>query len=355
MAETDPFNAPFGEPGFDVNGDQRGRIIGANVSIIVITTVFVCLRLLSRKLSRAGFWELLIHKKRLWLKGLFIFELFFHTATTLSKFSILAFYHRIFAVPRFRRTLVWVAIVCVVYMVGIDLTILFQCRPLHFVWDKADPTAQGHCFDEDKFFKGSGSVNVFLNFLIFALPIPLLFRLRTTFRQQMVLTAIFMLAGFVVLVSVIWIVVLSSLSRSDVTWNFINAGIWSALEPNMAVVCACIPSLRPLATIVTQGVFQHPLLKSTLKTTTSGSSSKRIWAASRSKLSEGTFSHLEEADDMRPFGHGVSVYGGSNQPDGENVELPRHGINIKTEIEVISYTHPDYHVYRQDPIIDICI
>ena len=97
----------------------------------------------------------------------------------------LAFYHRIFAVPRFRRTLVWVAIVCVVYMVGIDLTILFQwysiksrrrsreaelhSRPLHFVWDKADPKAQGHCFDEDKFFKGSGSVNVFLNFLIFAL------------------------------------------------------------------------------------------------------------------------------------------------------------------------------------------
>ena len=111
----------------------------------------------------------------------------------------------------------------------------------------------------------------------------------------------------------------------------------------MAVVCACIPSLRPLTTIVTQGVFQHPLVKSTLKSTTSGTSSKRVWGGSRSKLSEGTFSHLDEADDMRPFGHGVSVYGGNNQLDGENVELPQHGINIKTEIEVSTTDRLEYN------------
>lgn len=79
----------------------------------------------------------------------------------------------------------WVAIVCVVYLVGIDLTILFQwysgpplmrsvgaefrSRPLHYAWDRVEETAQGHCFNVDSFFIGSGSVNVFLNFLIFIL------------------------------------------------------------------------------------------------------------------------------------------------------------------------------------------
>ena len=29
-----------------------------------------------------------IAKGRLWLKGLFVFEIFFHTATTLSKFAM---------------------------------------------------------------------------------------------------------------------------------------------------------------------------------------------------------------------------------------------------------------------------
>ena len=181
-SESDPFTPPYGKPGFDINGDQRGRIIGTCAVIIVITTAFVFLRLLSRKLSKAGLWvstgclswcceaitdgspiiqwddyfavvalvlsslrtrcnsltddprssrslapssgyavgqhnsknskiqdpkssaeipngygrhiyiwhpdDMIIYKKRLWLKGLFIFELFFHTSTTLSKFSM---------------------------------------------------------------------------------------------------------------------------------------------------------------------------------------------------------------------------------------------------------------------------
>lgn len=43
-------------PGIDIYADQRSRIIGSSVAIIVITITSVGLRLLSRKLSRAGFW-----------------------------------------------------------------------------------------------------------------------------------------------------------------------------------------------------------------------------------------------------------------------------------------------------------
>ena len=45
-----------GEDGFDIHADQRGRIIGSCVAIFVITDVFVALRLLSRRLARAGYW-----------------------------------------------------------------------------------------------------------------------------------------------------------------------------------------------------------------------------------------------------------------------------------------------------------
>lgn len=41
---------------FDINADQRGRIIGSCAAIFVITDVFVLLRLVSRKLARAGYW-----------------------------------------------------------------------------------------------------------------------------------------------------------------------------------------------------------------------------------------------------------------------------------------------------------
>ena len=44
------------EAAVDVNDDQRGRIIGSCVAIFVITDIFVLLRLVSRKLARAGYW-----------------------------------------------------------------------------------------------------------------------------------------------------------------------------------------------------------------------------------------------------------------------------------------------------------
>lgn len=40
----------------DIHADQRGRIIGSCVAIFAITDLSVILRLVSRKLARAGYW-----------------------------------------------------------------------------------------------------------------------------------------------------------------------------------------------------------------------------------------------------------------------------------------------------------
>ncbi|KAL8847939.1 MAG: hypothetical protein Q9221_007004 [Calogaya cf. arnoldii] len=365
---------PLDDPTFDLYADQRGRIVGSSTAFIVLTTVIVALRLLSRKLAHAGFWWddhfaviawafstmccvlLLIQlergygrhiyiwgpvegplKMRQWRKVFYVFELFFHTSTTLAKYSILAFYWRIFAIKSFRQILIWTTVLCTVYMVAIDLTIIFQCQPIHHSWDQVVGTSQGQCIDEYRFFVGSGSANVALNLLVFILPMPLLWRLRTTARQQIILTAIFTLAGFVVLVSIIWVVVLARLEASDVTWNFINAGIWSALEPSMAVICACIPSLRPLFSLASRSIrnsnmpsFATPRIVGG-KFTNSSNSKRRTWPGS--KTSDGMSSVLDESD-TKPLGHDVSVHGGGEGEEG--VEMPERGIQVKTEVKVVT-------------------
>jgi len=110
----------------------------------------------------------------------------------------------------------------------------------------------------------------------------------------------------------------------------------------MAVVCACIPSLRPLVTIVTQGVFNHPLVRSTLASH-NGYSSKRPWRSSKGKSSDGPFSHLDEVEDLRPLGHGISVRGGQGQQEGGAMELPEHGIDVRTEITWETSERLDYN------------
>lgn len=109
----------------------------------------------------------------------------------------------------------------------------------------------------------------------------------------------------------------------------------------MAVVCACIPSLKPLVTALNRGVFQHPLFRHTLRSTTkSGSSSRRRWFGSKRTNNDGRFSSLDENnDDLAPLGHGVSIHGGmakghSLESGNVEMEVPQSGIGVKTDVVV---------------------
>ncbi|KAL8851461.1 MAG: hypothetical protein Q9221_003640 [Calogaya cf. arnoldii] len=191
------------------------------------------------------------------------------------------------------------------------------------------------------------------------MPIPLLWRLRTTAKQQIILSIIFTLAGFVLLVSIIWIAVLANLAEGDVTCtphtaspplcyqanrkltaralgSFINTGIWSALEPSMAVVYASIPSLRPLYGVAV-GAYRNVVTsasRTAKRSSTNGRRSRLPWPNSRSQHSEGMFSQLEEqGDDAKAFGHGISIRGGRDGEHGEAMELPpMSGIHVKSEV-----------------------
>ena len=49
MAESPP-------PGIDLNADQGPRLVGSMITLIVLPTLFVIARLVSRKVARAGYW-----------------------------------------------------------------------------------------------------------------------------------------------------------------------------------------------------------------------------------------------------------------------------------------------------------
>ncbi|KAL8890628.1 MAG: hypothetical protein Q9192_005843 [Flavoplaca navasiana] len=263
---------PLDDPNFDLYADQRGRIIGSSTAFIVLTTVVVVLRLLSRKLAHAGFW---------WD----------------DHFSVVAW--------------AFSTLVCILLLIQLKNG---YGRHIYIWGDVEGPLKERQWRKISYVFE-------------------LLFHTSTTLAKY----------SIVVLVSIIWVVVLADLEASDVTWNYINAGIWSALEPSMAVICACIPSLRPLFSLASRSLrnsnvpsFSTPRIVGG-KFTGPSSSKQRTWPGSgRGKMSDGMFSQLDEggADDTKPLGHDVSVYGGGEAEEG--VELPERGIQVKTEVRVSS-------------------
>ena len=112
----------------------------------------------------------------------------------------------------------------------------------------------------------------------------------------------------------------------------------------MAVICACIPSLRPLASVAGQRFADRPVVRSAPNLT--GASSRRIWDSGKGNSSDGIFSQLDEADDLRPLGHDVSVQGGrvdECHPDTEAMEMAQTGINVRTEIILSTSDGLHYH------------
>lgn len=125
-------------PGLDPHANQGPRLVASIIALIVLPTIFLIARLLSRRFSHAGYWydDLLIsvacalcyvqcicvlvseryngfgrhiyilpdpgENIREFLKILYIYQIGYLASTAFVKFSILSFYRRIFPVKELR-------------------------------------------------------------------------------------------------------------------------------------------------------------------------------------------------------------------------------------------------------------
>lgn len=138
--------------------------------------------------------------------------------------------------------------------------------------------------------------------------------------------------------------------------NYVNAGIWTATEPSMGVVSACLPSMRPLFKKIFSGDYHGPTFRNrntnSAQAYGSGTSSRHIM--SRNKGDQGdlrSFTPLEEPvkKPSAPWGHNVLVHGGRIQRPGgedqislEEMQTPSKSIKVKTEVTLISSQRLEY-------------
>ena len=265
-------------------------------------------------------------------------------------------------------------------------------QPIHAFWDDIPH----HCTNAYATLMVPGALNVVLDFAIVALPLPLVWKLRTTSYQKWVLTGIFACAGLCVLapftsfpcrllspsfrrwptcslliefsvciISIIRLVVLNGLVSIDVTWNYVNSSIWTAAEPCMGVIASCLPSLRPLLSLLFRGTTRATgTLHSNNPQNTSSSHSMFSKRARRGDEIDlvptsggGREGFARLGDDERGlgnprWGHEIEVKGGREkksagfpglggtrqQEDETSLEeiIPQGGIKVKSEVVVTS-------------------
>ncbi|KAK8049052.1 hypothetical protein PG994_010782 [Apiospora phragmitis] len=207
-------------------------------AMMALSGGFVLLRLAARATRKARLglddWIILA---ALWT---FISEITYGATITAVKLSILAMYDRLFPTKFMRRAVVSLAIVAMLWYLSVVLVVFFQCDPIPRSWGA---TAEGHCVDHYSYYTGLADV------IILSLPIREVHRLQIVDWQKAAVCGMFLLGGFVTVVSIIRLKFVAELVNTEPgsdTTVVVSTAIWSAVEVGVAIMCACLPTLQPL-------------------------------------------------------------------------------------------------------------
>ncbi|KAK7892837.1 hypothetical protein LTR67_007074 [Exophiala xenobiotica] len=167
---------------------------------------------------------------------------------TCAKDSIAYQYLRFFQ-TRTSRFMAWsliglVTTFCVIFWI----CSLLSCRPLSSYWTVVQ---KGHCFNIYAFWFFSAGFNIVTDIALCILPIPTLMTLRMPPKQKYSLIFVFVLGGFGCVTSVLRLIKFYEMYHSvDLSYDLLGPVLWSSIEVNTGIICACLPALKPLFTLI---------------------------------------------------------------------------------------------------------
>ncbi|KAF2448669.1 hypothetical protein P171DRAFT_470362 [Karstenula rhodostoma CBS 690.94] len=236
---------------------------------------------------------------------LWVANLLYTISVMFMKLSIVALYWRLFGLTRKARIpLLLIGGVIVAWGITIFLIVIFNCDPIAGSWDLSLATT-AKCLDKKSFYVGGSVPNVITDLVLVVMPLPYVWRLHASVAQRVVLGGIFALGTFVSIVSMIRLSVLLDTASGvfDVTYTYKDVYLWSLVEINVGLTCACLPSLRPLVRVIglnrlfSSGRRSRPSGMQTPEPSQGLSRTVSSHMNSRRKA-QGMFSHLEDDDEF---------------------------------------------------------
>ncbi|CAG5156828.1 uncharacterized protein ALTATR162_LOCUS4621 [Alternaria atra] len=154
----------------------------------------------------------------------------------LAKLSLLALYYRLNPDRKVQASIYALAVLVTGYSLAITVVAAGPCNPRTHTDQK--------CLTDLNLFMAC--INIITDFLILCLPIPMLHALQLPMKQKILLGFVFALGSGVVVISTVRIIyVYSMISDPDSTYNVAKACIFSTVELNGGVICACVALLKP--------------------------------------------------------------------------------------------------------------
>ncbi|KAF2759491.1 hypothetical protein EJ05DRAFT_299913 [Pseudovirgaria hyperparasitica] len=165
----------------------------------------------------------------------------------LIKSSILLFCARIFHPHRSACVIIYTFIgVMLAYYVPVLVIKAVICRPLSHFWDPASaPDAK--CFNQRVLILCDSLMSIITDSIILLLPLPLVSKLKVSFREKSKIAIIFGAGGLATVCGLMRMIDISSNGKeSDTTFVFTRINLWGIAEVNIGLICACLPTIQYL-------------------------------------------------------------------------------------------------------------
>ncbi|KAF2681252.1 hypothetical protein K458DRAFT_406607 [Lentithecium fluviatile CBS 122367] len=162
----------------------------------------------------------------------------------LTKLAILMQYQRVFTTRRFQIwTWTFIAVIAA-YTVATVITGVFLCTPISKFWK---PQTEGHCINTFASWFANAIINIITDLMIIILPIPVVRRLKLARKQKTLLIGVFAFGTVVCVISIVRLHSLLVMVRTtDPSYDNAPVASFSVVETWVALICACLPTLRPL-------------------------------------------------------------------------------------------------------------
>ncbi|PCG93877.1 hypothetical protein PENOC_085580 [Penicillium occitanis (nom. inval.)] len=168
-----------------------------------------------------------------------------------SKASIVFFYHRIFSIDYHFRIFMRIILILIVgNCLAAALGLIFSDRPVQAQWNVGMPYTS---INDRAFWTSMAVVNIVLDMLILGIAQFKVWKLNMSLRRKVLVSFVFMLGAFTIITSILRIVYLLVVDIADLTYTLTTAGIWTNVEMNLSIICACAPVIYSFVRIKTNG------------------------------------------------------------------------------------------------------
>ncbi|KAM7185121.1 hypothetical protein V8F20_011935 [Naviculisporaceae sp. PSN 640] len=207
-------------------------------------------------------------------QGLFLWwfaQITYKISLQLTKISLLQLYLRIFShlIPWFKRTAYVLIAVLALYTVATCSVSFAQCTPITDAWAVVSPPPPSaeqdpnraimrpakNCINLKAFFIFNGVFALLTDLIVLLVPIPMIYTLNPARHQKVALVPLFALGTFIVVISTqrLFFLVTSKPGKDDLTYDLLST-LWTIVEYNLGICCACGPIVRVFVLKVWGGV-----------------------------------------------------------------------------------------------------